>query len=171
MISMRIGKQGITLWFRCFEDKDNSDVFKLNLITEGVSYVSNLFDNKFDLIFLADRWFNSLGHTFCFRLKGNLKVTYFDNVKKHNVETFTQNLSGKTQKCKYYKNISYTENNYKTNIVISDSIASETPWIIATNGEPRRAVKDYSYRFGAIESMFKNQKSMVFILNLLLIIH
>lgn len=169
MISMRIGKQGIPLWFRCFKGKDNSDAFKLTVITEGINYVSNLFGNNFDLIFLADRWFNStklmdyinsLGHTYCLRLKGNYKVTYFDNLKKHNVETYTQNLSGQKFKCKYYKNISYTENNYKTNIVISDDIGSNhTPWIIATNGDPRRAVKDYSYRFGGIECMFKSQKS------------
>jgi len=151
MISMRIGKQGIPIWFRCFQGKDNSDAFKLNVISEGISYVSNLFDGKFDLIFLADRWFNSsklmehinsLGHTYCFRLRSNIKVTYFDNKKKHNVETYTQNLSGTKHLCKYYKNISYTENDYKTNIVISDSLASTTPWIIATNGDPKRAVKD-----------------------------
>ena len=136
MLSMRIGKQGIPLWFRCFEGKSNSDAFKLSVITEGISYVSNLFSDKFDLIFLADRWFNStklmkhinsLGHTYCLRLKGNIKVTFFDRLRKHNVETYTQNLSGYTLKCKYYENISYTENNYKTNVVISDSKASDTP--------------------------------------------
>mgnify|MGYP003303909737 CR=1 FL=1 len=173
MISMRIGKQGIPLWFRCFSGKNHSDAFKLDTIKDGITYVSNLFDDKFDLIFLADRWFNStklmehidtLGHTYCLRLKGNLKVTYFDNVKKHNVETYTQNLSGKKYQCKYYKDILYTENEYKTNIVISDSMGSNTPWIIATNGDVRRAVKDYSYRFGAIETMFKNQKSNGFYL-------
>lgn len=173
MISMRIGKQGIPLWFRCFSGKNHSDAFKLDTIKDGITYVSNLFDDKFDLIFLADRWFNStklmehidtLGHTYCLRLKGNLKVTYFDNVKKHNVETYTQNLSGKKYQCKYYKDILYTENEYKTNIVISDSMGPNTPWIIATNGDVRRAVKDYSYRFGAIETMFKNQKSNGFYL-------
>lgn len=173
MLSMRIGKQGIPLWFRCFKSKHNPDAFKLDIIKKGISYVSNLFGGKFDLIFLADRWFNStslmdhinsLGHTYCLRLKGNIKVTFFDNIRKHNVDTYTQNLSGKKYQCKYYKNISYTENNYKTNIVISDSISSNTPWIIATNGDPRRAVKDYSYRFGAIESLFKNQKSNGFYL-------
>ena len=168
MISMRIGKQGIPLWFRCFKGKNDSEAFKLDVIKEGISYVSNLFGDEFDLIFLADRWFNStklmehidsLGHTYCLRLKGNLKVTYFDNLRKHNVETYTQNLSGKKYNCKYYKDISFSLNNYKTNIVISDSVGSETPWIICTNGDVRRAVKDYSYRFGAIESIFKNQKS------------
>ena len=173
MISMRIGKQGIPLWFRCFPDKDCSDAFKLDIIFQGISYVSNLFGKNYDLIFLADRWFNStslmqhinsLGHTYCFRLKGNLKVSYFDNFRKHNVDTYTYNLSSRKYKCKYYENISYTETNYKTNIVISDFLDTDTPWIIATNGDHRRAIKDYSYRFGAIETLFKNQKSNGFYL-------
>ena len=31
--------------------------------------------------------------------------------------------------------------------------------ILVTNGSLKRAIKDYSYRFGGIESVFKNQKS------------
>ena len=57
------------------------------------------------------------------------------------------------------KNISYTDNNYKINIVISDSLASSTPWIIATNKDVEHAIQNYSYRFGAIECIFKNQKT------------
>ena len=56
MISMRVGKQGIPLWFRCFKGKDNSDAFKGSLILEGINYVIDLFDKSFKLIFLADRW-------------------------------------------------------------------------------------------------------------------
>lgn len=152
--------------------KDYSEAFKLNVITEGIDYVSNLFNDDFHLIFLAYRWFNStdlmehidkLGHTFCLRLKGTYKVTYFDKIKKHNVETYTQNLSGLKYTCKYYNDISDTDKNYKINIAISDSVGSnQTSWLIATNGDPRRYFKDYSYRFGGIECMFKNQKSNVF---------
>lgn len=36
--------------------------------------------------------------------------------------------------------------------------------MIATNGEPNRAIRDYSYRFGGIETLFKNQKSNGFYL-------
>lgn len=72
-------------------------------------------------------------------------------------------LKAKTKKHKYhstyYKDILITEHRYKTNIVISDSIDTSTPWIIVTNGDVKRAIKDYSYRFGAIECIFKNQKS------------
>lgn len=63
--------------------KDNSDAFKESLILEGINYVIDLFDKSFKLIFLADRWFNSInimktiddaGHIFCLRLKKNIKA-------------------------------------------------------------------------------------------------
>lgn len=55
MISMRIGKSGIPLWFRAFEGRDCPDAFKEELLKQGISYVSSLFNEnnkKFDLIFL-----------------------------------------------------------------------------------------------------------------------
>jgi len=33
------------------------------------------------------------------------------------------------------------------------------PWILLTNGDVMRAIKDYHYCFGAIEFLFKDQKS------------
>lgn len=54
------------------------------------SFVSNLFSDDFELIFLANRWFNStglmkhidsLGHTYVLRMKQNIKVFYFDKNK------------------------------------------------------------------------------------------
>ena len=33
------------------------------------------------------------------------------------------------------------------------------PWIILTNDDPKQAIKNYSFRFGAIEFLFKSQKS------------
>ena len=58
MITMRIGKQGIPLWFRCFKGNDDSDAFASKTITEGITEVSNMFESTgLELIFLADRWF------------------------------------------------------------------------------------------------------------------
>ena len=65
---------------------------------------------------------------------------------------------------KAYNEIEFTEDKYITNIVISDSIDTDDPWILVTNGNSKRAIKDYSYRFGGIESVFKNQKSNGFYL-------
>lgn len=60
MISMRIGNQGIPLWFKCFKDSNNKNAFRLNTLKEGIQEVSNLFRNTdFELIFLANRWFYS----------------------------------------------------------------------------------------------------------------
>ena len=60
MITMRIGKQGIPLWFRCFNYDDFSSASRESLLIQGISYVSSLFDDSYNLIFLADRWFNSV---------------------------------------------------------------------------------------------------------------
>ena len=173
MITMRLGKQGIPLWFRCFEGKDSTDAFKEDLLKQGISYVSNLFSKDFDLIFLADRWFNSttllehinsLGHTYCIRLKRNIKCFIYDKKEGHEIWKWLSDL----QTYEYHSNLFYdiplTDNKYIVNIAISKRHNVNEPWIIVTNGNPRRAIKDYGYRFGGIESVFKNQKSNGFYL-------
>ena len=65
---------------------------------------------------------------------------------------------------KSYNEIEFTEDKYITNIVISYSIDTDDSWILVANGNSKRAIKDYSYRFGGIESVFKNQKSNGFYL-------
>ena len=161
MMSMRVGKQGIPLYYKVFKG-GNTDAFKLNVILDGITYVSNLFGKDFDLIFLADRWFNSteimkhidsLGHTYCLRLKGSVSV-YKDNIK-----TKTKKLKKRKYHAVVHEDVYITDKHYKTNIVISNSIDTSTPWIIATNKDVIHAVQNYSYRFGSIECIFKNQKS------------
>ena len=46
LLSLRIGKQGFPLWFRCFKGVDNSEAFKISLINQGISYVHSLFNDK-----------------------------------------------------------------------------------------------------------------------------
>jgi len=58
LFALRIGKQGIPLWFRCFKGIHDSDAFSLDLIKSGLSFCSNLFPpDDYHVIFLADRWF------------------------------------------------------------------------------------------------------------------
>ena len=168
MITMRIGKQGIPLWFRCFEGNECPEAFQEELIKTGISYVSELFNNNFDLIFLADRWFNStgimehinfLGHTYVLRLKKNIKLLHFDKKEGHKIWKFLSDLPKYKYHSIAYSNIEFTDKKYITNIVISDAVDTDDPWILATNGNKNYAIKDYSYRFGGIESVFKNQKS------------
>ena len=59
---------------------------------------------------------------------------------------------------KSYNKIEFTEDKYITNIIISDSIDTDDPWILVTNGNSKHAIKDYSYRFGSIKSVFKKSE-------------
>lgn len=175
LFSFRIGKQGIPLYFKCFKGIREPDAFKNETIIESINQVSSLFENTdFELIFLADRWFNSkailehinsLGHTFCIRLKDNLKIDVFDSHEGHYIHKYTANLKGRKYKGTYYKDVMLFDGfDFKTNIVISKSDGIDEVWIIATNGDVTKAIRDYSYRFGGIESLFKNQKSNGFYL-------
>lgn len=58
LFSLRIGRQGIPIWFRCFKGKHNPDAYSMDIIKQGISFCSNLFSDKhYHIIFLADRWF------------------------------------------------------------------------------------------------------------------
>ena len=168
MITMRVGKQGIPLWFRCYKGKDCPEAFEEKLLKEGISYVSSLFNENFDLVFLADRWFNSttlmnhidsLGHTYCIRLKKNIKVYIYDKKEGHKVWKFLDDVKAYEYHSNLFNNIEITDKKYVVNIAISKKQNVAEPWIIVTNGDTKRAIKDYGYRFGAIECLFKSQKS------------
>ena len=168
MISMRIGKQGIPLWFRCFKGKSDL-AFRESLIIEGIDYVINLFKNKsYNLIFLADRWFNSVklmkhiesnNHTFVFRLKTNIKVLIHDKKEKHKIWKWLDNITNYEYHSICYDDILLSDYKYNCKLVYSKRNGTDDPWILATNGNYRHTIIDYSYRFGGIESLFKNQKS------------
>ncbi len=173
MITMRIGKQGIPLWFKAFEGHEGSEPYEEEMLKEGISYVSNLFDSSYDLIFLADRWFNStslmqhienLGHTFVIRLKKNIKVLVYDKKEGHKIWKWMSDLQSYEHHANWYEDIIISDKHYKVNIAISQRHGVDDYWIIVTNGNPKLAIKDYGYRFGSIECVFKNQKSNGFYL-------
>ena len=60
---------------------------------------------------------------------------------------------------KVLKDVFYTRNHFKTNIVVSNSSNTDEPWYLVTNDVTSRAIRNYSYRFGSIETVFKSQKS------------
>ena len=53
-----------------------------------------------------------------------------------------------------FKNVFYTRAMFPTNIVVSRSLLSDDTWYLVTNDNTSRAVHNYSYRFGSIESIF-----------------
>lgn len=61
LFSLRIGKQGIPIWFRCFKSYAPPEAFATSLIKSGISFCANLFNpEKYHIIFLADRWFSNV---------------------------------------------------------------------------------------------------------------
>ena len=97
-------------------------------------------------------------------LKKNIKVLHFGKKEGHKIWKWLNELPKYKYHAKSFNKIKFTEDKYITNIVISDSINTDDPWILFSNGNSKRAIKDYSYRFGCIESVFKNQKSNGFYL-------
>ena len=177
MISLRIGKTGIPLWFRTFEGNDSPDAFKIDLLKEGVSYVSSLFDPSFKLIFLADRWFNSislmnhissLGHSFVFRLRKNFKVLVFDKKEGHYIWKSISNLRKLKNSPVYYDNIYFTEDKFLANIVISSSLKTNDPWILITN--IKELLKIILIALVPLKLFLKIKNLMAFILKKLLML-
>ncbi len=173
LLSLRIGKQGIPLWFRCFKGVDDNEAFSLSLIKQGISFVHNLFLNKnCNLIFLADRWFNfreimahidSLGHTYCIRTKSNVSI-HIDNYEYSDMISSIYDIEPTFSKSLFFDNVTITSFNFPTKLAVSKSDSHKEPFFILTNGNTRNAIKHYGYRFGSIEFIFKNQKSNGFYL-------
>ena len=156
------------MWFRCFKGKPD-DAYQESLILEGLNYVINLFKNKsYKLIFLADRWFNSVnlmkfidsaGHTFCLRLKKNIKVFIYDKKEKHKIWKWLDEIPNYEWHSICYDDILLTDDKYSCKLVYSKRHGTDDPWILATNGDYKHTIIDYGYIFGGIETLFKNQKS------------
>ena len=170
MFTLRIGLQSIPIWFRCFSGTNDPEAFNSNLIVEGINYVYNLFKEKdCNIIFLADRWFpnvevlehiNSLNCTYVFRTKKEHKIRYYDKREKNYIWKSLGDFEHKKYVSKTFENIDYTFSNpIKTNIILVRTNGTDDPWILVTNGNVNKAVKHYSYRFGAIEFHFKSTKS------------
>ena len=162
---------GIPLWFRCYKGKNNAEALKTSLITEGISYVQNLFkDKNYNIIFLADRWFSnckimqyidSIEETYCIRTKSNISI-YIYNYDKM-AGKLCEVRSKKTED-QYFEKVLVTKNKYETKLAVSKIDTHEEIFYILTNGNVEDAIKNYSYRFGSIEFVFKNQKSNGFYL-------
>lgn len=173
MLSLRIGKQGIPIWFRCFKGIDDPNAFQMSLIKEGISFAYNLFKNKkCNLIFLADRWFNfreimqhidSLGCTYCIRTKSNVSIK-IENYPDSDMISSIADIEPFFATSKYFDDVKITNFNFPTKLAVSKKNNHKEPFFILTNGNTRDAIKHYGYRFGSIEFIFKNQKSNGFYL-------
>ncbi len=116
--SLRIGKQGIPLWFKSFKGKNDSEAFSNSTIFKGIDYIYNI-------IFLTDRWFNNtkimkyienLNCTYCIRIKGNNLVII--SYKSDEIDIHLSKVKPTKHKAKHLYNIPLTNSKHLVNIAL-----------------------------------------------------
>ena len=181
MFSLKIGKQSIPIWFRCDKTKSNrhheiDELTKKCLFSEKVIF--NAIDDVIRLLspintkitFLADRWFCNLkmmqhidekGHYFCIRAKvnSNIKIFVYDNKEKHKIYKKFTDFPIQKHHSLYYNDLEFGDFHFKCNLSVARGKLSDDPWFILSNIEPNMALREYAHRFGAIEMLFKSQKT------------
>ena len=181
MLSLKVGKQGFPIYFKVFEGKNGEhfgDAFSIKNIKQSLLYVHNLiksFDPNINIVFLADRWFgnlfplfefinNELCDSFVFRCKDNFKIFYQIKGEDHKIWTSIHYLRSLKRQSTFFPNLEFTKKKYVYNLTICKSDDHKERWFLISNIDPTRAKKFYGYRFGGIETIFKNQKTNGFYL-------
>lgn len=103
--------------------------------------------------------FKTFGDFYCIRAKSFYSYSFFDSNgilhSKH-----LRDIKPVSQHSKVLKDVFFTRRLFKTNIVVPTySNHPDDIWYLLTNDDSRFATKNYSYRFGSIECIFKSQKS------------
>jgi len=109
---------------------------------------------KFFLIFSLSGCF------YCIRAKSDYTYSYY-NSKGNLITAHLADITPVAQHSKVLKDVFFTKKMFKTNIVVPtySNHSNEDIWYLLTNDDTRHATKNYSYRFGSIECIFKSQKS------------
>lgn len=146
------------------------EAYQSDLIREGILYVYKLFKGKnSNLIYLADRWFQNyklmkymdeLDVTYCIRIKSNLTFYIYDYGE---IAGNTKDVEAKEEE-QYFERVRIVRYNYLTKMAVSKKEGDKEAIYVMTNGKVEDGIKNYSYRFGSIEFVFKNQKTNGFYL-------
>ena len=145
-----------------------SEACQLKLIKEGIRDTDKLLKEKnkqLEIIYLADRWFDNckimkyieeLGGTYCIRIKSRLTF-YIHNYGE--IAGYTKDVKPKEKEEQYFERVTIIKHRYDTKMAVSKKEGHEEAIYVLTNGKVEKRKKNYSYRFGSIECIFKNQKS------------
>lgn len=175
MFTLRIGNSGIPLWFKSFNY--GKDAYQFSVFQEAIPlchYLIKSVQPNAKICFLADRWFgnhykilnliDSLDDRFDARTKSNVITLFPDKYESHPIFKSISSLDSYAFHSAFYHNIKLSRKLYSFNLTISKSSLHSEPWYIVSNKNPKRSIKNYGYRFGSIEFIFKAQKSNGFFL-------
>lgn len=103
--------------------------------------------------------FSLFGCFFCIRAKSFFTFSFY-NSRGEFVTQHLRDIKPVAQHSKVLKDVLFTRSLFKTNIVVPTySNHTNDIWYLVTNDNTSYATKNYSYRFGSIECIFKSQKS------------
>lgn len=103
--------------------------------------------------------FSLFGCFFCIRAKSFSTFSFYNSRGKF-VTQHLRDIKPVAQHSKVLKDVLFTRSLFKTNTVVPTySNHPNDIWYLVTNDNTSYATKNYSYRFGSIECIFKSQKS------------
>ena len=123
----------------------------------------------YNIIYLADRWFQNceimryiekIEASYCIRIKSNLGFYIHDYGE---LAGSAKDVEAKEEE-QYFDKVVLTRSGYMTQMAVSKKGSYEEVMYVLTNGKVEDGIKNYSYRYGAIEFIFKNQKTNGFYL-------
>jgi len=95
-----------------------------------------------------------------FTLKiGEQGIPIWFRCEKHEIYTTLAYFHTQKHHSLYYENLEIGTLGFRCNLSIARNKLSDDPWFVLSNIKPNKALREYSHRFGSIESVFKSQKS------------
>ena len=102
------------------------------------------------------KYIEEKGAIYCIRVKSRLTF-YIHNYGE--LAGYTKDVAPKEKEEQYFEKVIIVRHNFTTKMAVSKLEGHQEAIYVLTNGKVEEGIKNYSYRFGSIECMFKNQKS------------
>ena len=106
-------------------------------------------------------YIDSLKEFYCIRAKANTSIYVYDYGEI--VGTIGE-IEAKEKEDIYFSKVIITRQRYRTKLAVSKLEGHKEAMYVLTNGKEEEGIKNYSYRFGSIEFIFKNEKTNGFYL-------
>lgn len=106
-------------------------------------------------------YIDSLKEFYCIREKANTSIYVYDYGEI--VGTIGE-IEAKEKEDIYFSKVIITRQRYRTKLAVSKLEGHKEAMYVLTNGKEEEGIKNYSYRFGSIEFIFKNEKTNGFYL-------
>lgn len=102
------------------------------------------------------KYIEEKGATYCIRIKSRLTFYIYNY---GDFARYTKDVPAKEKEEQYFEKVRIVSHDYLTKMAVSKKEGHQEAIYVLTNGKVEDGIKNYSYRFGSIECIFKNQKT------------